>query len=129
LKELKEEMIRCIETNIKTHFIDYVRKYINILYRNPARKIIKDNKTLTKTARAILYKALNKEMKDLKSDFIMCQVKDSDPKYHQWLQNEIKTLFPFKVNQHVAYHVKEDPGPTEIFIRKIFLIKCPLSRF
>jgi hypothetical protein len=109
LKELKEEMIRCIETNIKTHFIDYVRKYINILYRNPARKIIKDNKTLTKAARAILYKALNKEMKDLKNDFIKCQVKDSDPKYHQWLQNEIKTLFPFKVNQHVAYHVKEDP--------------------
>jgi hypothetical protein len=109
LKELKEEMIRCIETNIKTHFIDYVRKYINILYRNPARKIIKDNKTLTKAARTALYKALNKEMKDLKSDFIMCRVKDSDPKYHQWLQNEIKTLFPFKVNQHVAYHVKKDP--------------------
>jgi hypothetical protein len=102
-------MIRCIETNIKTHFIDYVRKYINILYRNPARKIIKDNKTLTKAARTALYKALNKEMKDLKSDFIMCRVKDSDPKYHQWLQNEIKTLFPFKVNQHVAYHVKKDP--------------------
>ncbi len=55
LKELKEEMIRCIETNIKTHFIDYVRKYINILYRNPARKIIKDNKTLTKAARAIFF--------------------------------------------------------------------------
>jgi hypothetical protein len=109
LKELKEEMIRCIETNIKTHFIDYIRKYINILYRNPARKIIKDNKTLTKAARTALYKALNKEMKDLKNDFIKCQVKDSDPKYHQWLQNEIKTLFPFKVNQHVAYHVKEDP--------------------
>jgi hypothetical protein len=41
---LSEEIIKCLETNIRTHFIDYCNKYINIVHKNPRQKIIKESK-------------------------------------------------------------------------------------
>jgi len=50
LKELSEKMFVSITTNIKTHFIKYLNRYVNIVHCYPKKQLIhqeKDKKTGT----------------------------------------------------------------------------------
>jgi hypothetical protein len=37
-------MITCLETNISTHFVKHLFKYINCVFKEPKTKIIKQEK-------------------------------------------------------------------------------------
>jgi hypothetical protein len=108
LKQLQNEIITCLETNLKTHFIDYLNKYINIIHRDPAKKVIQSLQ-MNKEDRRQAYYALNQEIKAIKIDLINCQTQLSLPKYHNWLQEQIKILFPFKFVKSISYDVKVSP--------------------
>ena len=68
LEQISKEMITCLETNISTHFIKHLFKYINCVFKEPKTKIIKQEKD--KEKRKELYKELNEDLRNLKSDLI-----------------------------------------------------------
>jgi hypothetical protein len=122
LEQTAKEMLTCIETNTSTHFIKYLFKYINCLFKEPKTKLIKQEKD--KEKRKELYKELNKEIRDLKSDLINNKIKDSKPDYHKWINDNIKFLYPNKIIKSVPYDVKVNP---EKYIQYAFYINSKLE--
>jgi len=107
LEQTSKEMITCLETNISTHFIKHLFKYINCVFKEPKTKIIKQEKD--KEKRKELYKELNEDLRNLKSDLINNKIKDSKEEYHKWINENSKFLFPLKISKSVAYDVKIHP--------------------
>lgn len=105
---LAEEMVRCFQTNIKTHFIAYLSKYINITHRNPQKETIKRS-TMTRDEKSIALKTLYADIKGIKNDMIIGKIEKSAPQYHQWIGDNIKRLLPSKIEKSVAYDVKVSP--------------------
>lgn len=101
------EMITCINTNISTHFVKHLFKYINCLFKEP--KSLEIKKETDKEKRKELYKELNQEIRDLKSDLINNKIENSKEEYHSWIRENKGFLFPNKVNKSVAYDVKCNP--------------------
>lgn len=111
------EMITCINTNISTHFVKHLFKYINCLFKEP--KSLEIKKETDKEKRKELYKELNQEIRDLKSDLINNKIENSKEEYHSWIRENKGFLFPNKVNKSVAYDVKCNP---EKYIKISFYI-------
>jgi len=107
LEQTSKEMITCLETNISTHFVKHLFKYINCIFKEPKTKIIKQEKD--KDKRKELYKELNEDLRNLKSDLINNKIKDSKEEYHKWINENSKFLFPLKISKSVAYDVKIHP--------------------
>lgn len=111
------EMITCINTNISTHFIKHLFKYINCLFKEP--KSLEIKKETDKEKRKELYKQLNQEIRDLKSDLINNKIENSKEEYHSWIRENKHLLFPTKISKSVAYDVKANP---EKYIKYSFYI-------
>jgi len=107
LEQTSKEMITCLETNISTNFVKHLFKYINCLFKEPKTKIIKQEKD--KDKRKELYKELNEDLRNLKSDLINNKIKDAKEEYHKWINENSKFLFPLKISKSVAYDVKIHP--------------------
>jgi len=117
LAQTANEMITCINTNISTHFVKHLFKYINCLFKEPKSLEIKKEKN--KEKRKELYKELNQEIRELKSDLINNKIENSKEEYHSWIRENKGFLFPNKVNKSVAYDVKCNP---EKYIKYSFYI-------
>jgi hypothetical protein len=107
LEQTANEMLTCLETNISTHFIKYLFRYINCLFKDPKTKQIKLEKD--KEKRKLMYKELNEEIRHLKSDLINNKIFDSKEEYHNWINTNKKFLYPDKISKSVAYDVKIHP--------------------
>ena len=117
LEQTAKEMITCLETNISTHFIKHLFKYINCNFKDPKTIIIKQERDTEK--RKEMYKELNEEIRNLKSDLINNKIKDSKVEYHQWIKDNSKLLYPLKISKTVCYDVKIHP---EKYIKYSFYI-------
>ena len=111
------EMITCITTNISTHFIDHLFRYIHCLFKQA--RLIEIKTIKDKEKRKELYKVLNQDIRDLKSDLINDKIKLSKPEYHDWIKATRPFLFPMKITKSVAYDVKVNP---EKYIKHSFFI-------
>ena len=107
LEQTANEMLTCLETNISTHFIKYLFRYINCLFKDPKTQQIKLEKD--KEKRKLMYKELNEEIRNLKSDLINNKIVDSKEEYHNWINTNKKFLYPEKISKSVAYDVKIHP--------------------
>lgn len=107
LEQTAKEMITCLETNISTHFVKYLFRYINCVFKEPKSKIIKEEKD--KLKRKEMYKELNEDIRNLKSDLINDEISDSKEEYHEWIKTNRKLLFPDKITKSIAYDVKVHP--------------------
>lgn len=102
-----EQMLTCIETNLATHFIKYVSKYVNCLFRKAKAEIIHHIKDAKQ--RKEEYKLLAREIHGIKIDLINVSIEHSKPEYHQWLQINFPLLFPSEIIGNIAYDVKCQP--------------------
>jgi hypothetical protein len=104
-----EEMVKCLETNLKTHFIKYINKYINVIIRYPIVSQIKENKEkLNKEQRKVLYNAINNEVKHIKDGVIgLLEIKE-DNKYFSFI-TELRALLPTDIQKSIAYDIKVNP--------------------
>ena len=107
LKELSEKMFVSITTNIKTHFIKYLNRYVNIVHYYPKKQLIHQEKD--KNKRVQMYLDLSRDIRRLKSALIIGHVEDADPKYHEWFNAERPLLYPKDITINVAYDVKCQP--------------------
>jgi len=95
-------MLPSIDNNIKLHFFDYVNRFLNSYFKN-----LYDYEHMNKDQRNQLFK----ELKQVKSDIInRNEPKTSDPKYHQWLDNNIDNIVPPEFNHNYHYDIKESPS-------------------
>jgi hypothetical protein len=124
LAQIANEMITCINTNISTHFVKHLFKYINCLFKEPKSLEIKKEKD--KIKRKEIYKELNQEIRYLKSDLINNKIENSKEEYHNWIRENKGFLFPNKVNKSVAYDVKCNP---EKYIKYSFYINQKIEEF
>ena len=118
------QMLTCIETNISTHYIKYLSKYINCLFKKPEEKRIREE-TKDTEKRKEHYKHLNKEIRDLKTDLINGTKEHSDPKYHKWIDDNKRFLYPEKVTENLAYDVK---AHTFSYLKHAFYINKQLEQ-
>ena len=107
LSQHAAQMMTCLETNISTHFIDYLFKYVNCKWKKPQEAII--HKIKDKAERKKAYQLLNADIQHLKSDLIEDRIKNSDPRYHEWIRTEREFLFPKNIEISVAYDLKCRP--------------------
>jgi hypothetical protein len=116
-------MATCITTNIATHFLKYLYKLINILFRNPVKE---DIKTIQDNAeRKRRYALFNAEIRGLKSDLIEDKIETSDPKYHQWIRETRPFLYPAKLLKNLAYDVKAN---RKNYIKYSYYINTKIER-
>ena len=108
LEQTAKEMLTNIHNNISIHFIEYLAKYINELFKNPVSKQIKENYK-NKEVRKELYKKLNLEIKQLKNDLFHNKIEESNSKYHPWIKDNRSLLFPNKIEISIPYDVKINP--------------------
>jgi len=123
---LNDEMLRCFETNIKTHFLKYLCKYINVLIKYPLVNTVKMSK-LTKEERKVQYQGINKEIRDIKNDIITMKIEKSNEKHHQFIKDTI-SLFPkdnIKKN-NLIYNVKASP---QQFIQVSLILNKKIEEF
>ena len=107
LDKMADEMLRCIETNISTHFLKHLFKFINCKFKKP--KTIDIKKEKDKNKRKELYKELNNDIRNLKSDIIDRQILDSKEEYHQWIKDNINLILPEKFTKSIPYDIKVNP--------------------
>ena len=104
---IAREMLTCITTNLSTHFIQHLSRYLNLAFKVPQAKVIHLIKE--QSQRKEHYKALNKEIRDLKTDLIQDHKTSASTKYHPWINEHRDLLFPKEIVENVAYDVKCRP--------------------
>ena len=104
LDKMADEMLRCIETNISTHFLKHLYKLINIKFKKP--KSIEIKKEKDKNKRKELYRELNVDIRNLKSDLIEKHILDSKEEYHKWIKDNINLLLPEIFTKSIPYDIK-----------------------
>lgn len=122
LEQTAKEIITCLETNISTHFIKHLFRYINCIFKDPKSKEIKLEKD--KAKRKEMFKELNEEIRNLKSDLINNKIVDSKSEYHEWITINKKYLYPEKITKSVAYDVKIHP---EKYLKYSFYINSKIE--
>ena len=105
------DMITNIENNIKEHFLDHVNKYVNIVFDVKKQKdiITSENKDLT--VRKELHKQLYSEINKIKKDITSFGELTADSKYHTWILEQRKNLYPNKTSfskDSIQYDLKEN---------------------
>ena len=111
-------MLTCIENNIKQHFFDYVKRYINSYYLNLHKEAI-EKKTMKITA-------LKKELYKVKNDLINQNYPfTSEEKYHDWILDVKNHIFPefpsSKQDYEKNYYYDVDHNPQSYFKSMIWM--------
>ena len=74
----KDNIIKNIETNIKSHFDNYLFRYINVALKSPEVEKIKNDKDLNSDEKKIKFKNLYDEIKRIKKDFMKLTIHETE---------------------------------------------------
>jgi len=121
---LKIDILKNITNNIKMHFFDYLRCYVNGVFKDEHSDIV--NKLPIKERSNMKYQ-LRKELSKVKLDLINNTLL-SDEKYHNWINTNKQLILP----QHydVSYFYDLHKNPQKYLSKEIlerFLLKCTLQ--
>ena len=113
LEYLTQDIETMYENNIQLHYVDYVERYVNVIWKRKflTDKMIKVGKT--KQEREIRIRNLNNELRKIKNDLL--NVEDiefkSKPFYHSWIIQQKKIILPTKkfLKNRIAYDIKSRP--------------------
>lgn len=100
LDYLTIDILTMYENNIKQHYIDYVERYVNVVWKqkfmtNQIRKVKK-----TKKDREAGVRNLNTQLRKIKNDLLNIENNEYKSKsfYHQWIKENHKLVIPNKKN-------------------------------
>jgi hypothetical protein len=94
-------MITAIENNIKTHFIDYIKRFVNSYFKN-----IYQNELQNKEFKKQFYKELQQVKNDIIND---AKILTCDEKYHTWLNENRYKIVPENYDTSYFYDIKVNP--------------------
>jgi hypothetical protein len=126
LDYLTIDVLTMYENNIKLHFVEYIERYINVVWK---KKYLTDKirkLKLTKKEKDLKIYKLNNELSKIKKDIL--NVEDSKLKshsnYHKWINKQIQYILPnknkFKKN-NIYYDIQCNPQdylPSMIYMMK-----------
>ena len=126
LDYLTIDILTMYENNIKLHYVEYMERYVNVVWKKKflIEKIIKLN--LTKKEKYKRVNGLCNQLRTIKNDLLNVDNKEYKSKsfYHSWIENNKKVLLPnkkeFKKN-NLYYDIKYSPQdylPSMIFMMK-----------
>ena len=94
-------MITAIENNIKMHFIDYIKRFVNSYFKN-----IYQNELQNKEFKKQFYKELQQVKNDIIND---AEILTCDEKYHTWLNANRYNIVPKNYDTSYFYDIKINP--------------------
>ena len=112
LDYLAVDIITMYENNIKQHYIEYIEKYVNTIWRKKLLVGLIRKKYKTKETRQIKINKLCNQLRRIKNDIINNRdIYKSDINYHNWIDTEIVNILPQKhfENDSVYYDLKCPP--------------------
>ena len=92
-------MLTSIENNIKIHFFDYIKRFVNSYFNH-----IYNDKLDNKEFKKQLYKELNAVKNDIINNTTTC-----DEKYHEWLNENRFKIVPETYETNYHYDIKITP--------------------
>ena len=111
LDYLKEDVITMYENNIQLHYVEYVERYVNVVWKKKmiVDKIRKLGKT--KTEREAQVRNLCSELRKIKNDLLNVDGKpyQSNHHYHKWITQQKQFILPPKTKYEknsVMYDLK-----------------------
>jgi hypothetical protein len=114
LEYLTEDIQTMYENNIQLHYVDYVERYVNVVWKQKylTEKIRKLGKT--KAEREQRIRKLNKTMRSIKEDLLNVENKEykSPSFYHAWITQQKHHILPTKETfqkDRIAYDLKCSP--------------------
>ena len=98
LAYLTEDIITMYENNIQLHYVDYVERFVNVVWKkkmltDKIRKLYK-----TKAERESRIRSLCSELRKIKNDILTVDKTSytSKPYYHSWITEQKKRILPNK---------------------------------
>ena len=110
------EMLTAFENNIKFHFFDYVRRYVNSFWKHCFKEDIENNKITLTT----IYKELSILKKDILEGTKICDIK-----YHDWLDANRFNIVPKCFKESYHYDIKVDP---QKYLTHMIWMNCELEK-
>ena len=104
-------VLTSIENNIKCHYFDYIKRFINSYFKNKYKEEIKDKE---------YNKQLFRELRKVKNDIIE-NTNNCDIKYHSWLKGNRYNIVPEEYKNNYYYDVKVNPQKYPQNLENIFL--------
>jgi len=115
LSYLCEDIMTMYENNIQLHYVDYIERFVNIVWKKKMlvekiRKIFP-----TKKEKEARIRQLEKELRKIKNDLLNVDnsvVYTSQPHYHNWITQQKKHMLPTKEKfqkQSIYYDLKCKP--------------------
>ena len=111
LAYLTEDIITMYENNIQLHYVDYVERFVNVVWKKKmlTEKIRKLYKT--KAERESRIRSLCGELRKIKNDILTVDktTYTSKPYYHSWITEQKKRILPNKTKfqkDSVSYDLK-----------------------
>ena len=126
LDYLTIDILTMYENNIKLHYIEYVERYVNVIWKrkfltNQIRKIKK-----TKKDKDTAVRKLNTQLRKIKSDLLNIEntTYKSNSFYHKWIQEQHKLIVPNKdkFRKNNLYYDLQC-NPQDYFRCMIFMMK------
>lgn len=97
LDYLAIDILTMYENNIKQHFIEYIERFVNVVWRKKAMvKLIKKKFKTPKSRQQAVNKLCN-QLRSIKNDLLngdTTKPKTSSPIYHSWIDKERKNILP-----------------------------------
>ena len=127
LDYLKLTVLTVYETNIKSHFVEYVERYVNVMWKKQfLTQKIKSKTTLTKKEKETKLRKLGNELRKIKNDILNVETTEykSHSSYHLWINEQKKKIMPVKTKfekQSIYYDIQchpQDYFPCMIFMMK-----------
>ena len=126
LDYLKEDVITMYENNIQLHYVDYVERYVNVVWKKKfiTEKIRKLGKT--KKERETRIRNLCSELRKIKNDLLNVETDEFTSKnyYHKWIKEQKQHILPQKKKfekSSIYYDLKCNPMdylPCMVFMMK-----------
>ncbi len=115
LSYLCEDIMTMYENNIQLHYVDYVERFVNVVWKK--RMIVEKIRKIfpTKKEREARIRHLEKELRKIKNDLLNVDSNIdyiSHPHYHQWITQQKKHILPDKEKfqkQSIYYDLKCKP--------------------
>ena len=87
-------IITAIENNIKMHYFDYIRRFVNSYFKHKYKEEIEDNE---------FKQQLFRDLKKIKNDIIN-NTSTCDTKYHKWLKDNRNFIIPKEIHVNGYYY-------------------------
>jgi hypothetical protein len=125
LDYLTIDILTVYETNIKQHFVEYLERYVNVVWKKKfmIEKIRKIKKTKVEKESSI--NQLNNQLRKIKNDLL--NVEDDKFKsksfYHQWIKDQKKLILPTKKFQKKNLYYDLQCSPMDYLPHMIYMMK------